>query len=392
VTLFDLLIVVVGVAAAVGGYRLGFLARAASWIGLGVGLYVAARILPAIVRGANLTNPISSLLLAVLVLVGVAFAGQALGLVVGARLHHALPTRAVRDLDRGVGAGIGALGVLVLLWLLLPVLAVVPGWPSVAVRTSSISHWVDSHFPQPPNTVQELRRLLSRDGFGQVFNGITSSPDAGTAPAAIPMTPAVQARVSASTVLVQGEACGRIQDGSGFAVATDTVVTNAHVVAGEGRGRTHVMLPNLSTRPATVVLFDPERDLAILHVSGLGESPLAIVTGHVNDVGAVFGHPGGQESIAIAPAKIVQDVTAVGQDLYDRKPTRRDVYVLAANLHPGDSGGPLVNPAGAVVGVAFAIAPDKQGTTAYALTSREVDAVLTAPRGSAFSTGPCLSG
>jgi len=97
VTLFDLLIVVVGVAAAVGGYRLGFLARAASWIGLGVGLYVSARILPAIVRGANLTNPVSSLLLAVLVLVGVAFAGQALGLVVGARLHHALPTRAVRS-------------------------------------------------------------------------------------------------------------------------------------------------------------------------------------------------------------------------------------------------------------------------------------------------------
>ena len=32
---------------------------------------------------------------------------------------------------------------------------------------------------------------------------------------------------------VQGEACGRIQEGSGFFVAGDVVVTNAHVVAGE---------------------------------------------------------------------------------------------------------------------------------------------------------------
>jgi S1-C subfamily serine protease len=63
---------------------------------------------------------------------------------------------------------------------------------------------------------------------------------------------------------------------------------------------------------------------------------------------------------------------------------------LAADLHPGDSGGPLVDPAGAVVGVAFAIAPDRPGT-AYALTSKELDAALAAPRLAAAATGACLA-
>ncbi|MDQ3462927.1 MAG: CvpA family protein, partial [Actinomycetota bacterium] len=43
--LFDGFILLVAVVAAVGGYRLGFLARALSWVGLGVGLYLTTRFL-----------------------------------------------------------------------------------------------------------------------------------------------------------------------------------------------------------------------------------------------------------------------------------------------------------------------------------------------------------
>jgi uncharacterized membrane protein required for colicin V production len=38
VNLLDLIIVVAAGAAAVGGYRMGFLRRAISWIGMGIGL------------------------------------------------------------------------------------------------------------------------------------------------------------------------------------------------------------------------------------------------------------------------------------------------------------------------------------------------------------------
>ena len=42
------------------------------------------------------------------------------------------------------------------------------------------------------------------------------------------------------------------------------------------------------------------------------------------------------------------------------------MLVLASDLAPGDSGSALVDPQGQVVGVAFAVAPDKPGV-AYAL-------------------------
>jgi S1-C subfamily serine protease len=83
-------------------------------------------------------------------------------------------------------------------------------------------------------------------------------------------------------------------------------------------------------------------------------------------------------------------VQAVGRDLYDQSQTRRDVFILAAALQPGDSGGALADASGSVVGVAFAIAPDRPGTS-YALTSAELRAVLSLPRASGVSTGPCLT-
>ncbi len=67
------------------------------------------------------------------------------------------------------------------------------------------------------------------------------------------------------------------------------------------------------------------------------------------------------------------------------------MFILASDLHPGDSGGPLVNPAGAVVGVAFAIDPSSPGTS-YALTTAELNAVLGKPRTAPVGTGPCLTG
>ncbi|MDQ1429134.1 MAG: hypothetical protein QOK39_2610 [Acidimicrobiaceae bacterium] len=386
----DVVIVAMAVAAAVGGYRLGFLARAISWIGLALGLYAGARFLPPIIRWLNLADPSTRLLVAFLVLIGGALAGQALGLLFGAQLHRALPIGPVREVDRGIGAGVGALGVLVALWLLLPSIAAVPGWPARAARSSSISGWVDSHFPRAPDALQVLRRLVGQDAFPQVFNSLHPAEALGAPPASAGISAAVDARVQAATVKVEGEACNRILDGSGFAVANDLIATNAHVVGGEGRGRTKVLRPDGSQLPAVVVVFDPNRDLALLRVSGLGETPLSRAVGTVGETGAVYGHPNGQDKLALAPALIAQNVTAVGRDLYDSHQISRDVYILSSVLHPGDSGAPLVNHDGAVLGVAFAIAPDRP-TTAYALASSELDGVLRQPMGAAVSTGPCLS-
>ncbi len=77
----------------------------------------------------------------------------------------------------------------------------------------------------------------------------------------------------------------------------------------------------------------------------------------------------------IAPARISQQLEAVGRDLYNTQSTTREVLILAAALAPGDSGAALVNGQGAVVGVAFAVAPDRPGTS-YALARSELADVL----------------
>jgi S1-C subfamily serine protease len=389
VNAFDLGVLVVAVLAALGGWRLGFVARVFSWLGLAAGLYVAARFLPRVVRVSHLSSSQSRLILAIVVLLGGAFIGQALGIWIGGLLHNILPFGPVRQLDRLVGAVVGVGGVLVALWLLLPALASAPGTPARLTANSVIARWVNDHGPRPPNTLESLRHLVGSDGFPQVFDALRPGAKVGAPPAADPITAALTSSVGTSTVKVEGEACDRIQDGSGWVVAPDLVVTNAHVVAGEGAGRTEVRLNSGATLGATVVLFDPNRDLALLSVPNLGLAALPVATGTAGEQGAVFGHPNGQDALAVQPATIAQEVTAVGQDLYDTHTTDRDVFILAASLAPGDSGGALVDQQGQVVGIAFAIAPD-QPNTAYALSTSELRAVLGQPHSSAVATGACL--
>ena len=277
------------------------------------------------------------------------------------------------------------------LWLFLPTLADVPGMPSRAARHSAIARFIDSTFPTPPDATQAVRRLVEQRGIPRVFDALRPAPDAGVPPVSSGLSPAVEEKVRLSTVKVIGEACSRIQEGSGFVAGQNVVVTNAHVVAGEAKTQV-IREPDKKRLTATVVSFDAARDLAVLVVEGLNVPALSRATAAVGDTGAVFGHPGGQEQIRAAPARISSQVTAQGKDIYDGGDSRRAVFILASTLHPGDSGGALVNQDGRVVGVAFAIAPDRPGT-AYALTGHELDAELTAfanaPKVKG-STGPCL--
>ena len=203
-----------------------------------------------------------------------------------------------------------------------------------------------------------------------------------------PLAPGVVSTVTASTVKVSGVACGVLVEGSGFSPAPDTIVTNAHVVAGVRNAQ--VQRPDGRRLPATVAAFDPDRDLAVLTVPGLGQPSLPIGTATVGGSGAVFGHPGGQVPVEVSPARVERRVDALVGNIYDQGPVRREVLVLASELDPGDSGAPLVNQSGAVVGVAFAISSWSRGT-AFAVAGEEMAPVLARPRTGAVSTGPCIA-
>lgn len=383
--LLDLLILALGVSAAIGGYRLGLVARALSWAGMALGIVVTARFLPNAVDAMKGPDPTGRLLIAVGVLLGGAFVGQAIGLVVGSKAHLAMPPGG-RPLDRAGGAVAGVVGVLVGVWLLLPTMGDVPGTIARQARTSTIAGVIATAAPEPPDALQTLRRLVGEGQFPRVFAGLDPAPDTGPPPASTGLSQQTLDAVAASTVRVEGPACGRIQEGSGFVVQPGVVVTNAHVVAGESR--TTLLERSGRRTGATVVHFDPERDLAVL-VADVRSAPLAIGRADVGDTGAVLGYPGGGP-LVVSPFRVSDDVTAVGKDLYDRHETRRQVLILASDLAPGDSGAALVDPSGQVVGVAFAIAQDRPGT-AYALDVDELQAALAAPRVAQADTGPCLS-
>lgn len=388
----DLVIIAGVVFAGVCGYRLGFVARALSWAGLAAGLVVAIRLIPDLMTALASATSRGRLLAVLAFVLGLGLLGQALGLAIGAIAHSRLSsTTAVQQGDRVAGAAVGAVGAVVFLWLLLPALASAPGWPARAAQGSTIAATIEDVAPDPPAPLQALGRMMAEEPYARVFDDSGDAPGAVGVPPQTSLTAAVDGRVRASVVRVEGEACDQIQDGTGFVVARDTVVTNAHVVAGERD--TSVFLPNGDKLAARVVRFDPRRDLSVLHVDGLGLATLRLGDGQAGTEGAVYGHPGGGP-LRPTPARIAEQIDARGTDIYRTTPTRRAVFVLASQLAPGDSGAPLVDLAGNVVGVAFAIDPGND-TTAYALTNDELRPVLAAvlaDSGATADTGSCLVG
>jgi S1-C subfamily serine protease len=387
VNLLDLLLVTMAISAAVVGYQLGLVARLISWIGFIGGLAMGVLALPPLIERLEDASQPSKVLVAVATLLGAALIGQGLALTVGSKLSVEVPEGPARQADKVGGAAAGIFGVLVPLWLLVPVLSAQRGWLAEQTYGSAVTREVHDLFPEPPDTMTALRRIVGDEVFPLVFGGLQRAPDLGPPPAASGLSQQVADQVVQSTVKVTGVACRRVQEGSGFVVQPGLVVTNAHVVAGEDD--TEVELADGSVRDAEVVAYDPGRDVAVLRVDGLDTAPLPLRDAEVGDVGGVFGHPGGGP-LEVSPFQVAEQIQAVGRDVYDRSRSERQVLVLASDLAPGDSGAALVDPQGQVVGLAFAVAPDKGGV-AYALALEEVRAVLAGNLSFEVDTGDCLA-
>lgn len=385
----DLVVLVLGVGAGFGGWRLGFAARVLAWAGVAVGLAIGVHFVPRIVTVFGGTHAADRASIAMLFLVLVAIVGQTFGLLLGGLVHRLSPgPRALPKWDRVAGAAIGAIGVLALLWMVIPSLATAQGWPARMVRGSTIVAAIQRWAPAQPSRFSAWGRAISDAPYPSALGTLQSPPNPGVPPST-ELSPDTDARVRASTLKVAGQACNSIQEGSGWVAAPGIVVTNAHVVAGEHN--TTVLNSTARAFPATVIAFDPVRDVAVLSIAHLGARPLAMRTGAVGDVGAVYGHPGGG-ALQATPARIGDEILAVGTDIYRTASSRRHVYVVAARLAPGDSGGALVDTHGDVIGMAFAIDPGRSAT-AYALTNVEVQAVLEKVQGQApkpVATGHCL--
>jgi S1-C subfamily serine protease len=356
-----------------------------SWIGLGLGLFLAVLALPGVLDAVDAGSDALALALVLLVVAAGALLGQALGLVVGARLRPGGASGVARPVDGALGAVAGVAGLLAVVWLLLPILGDTTGGVAAEVHGSWVARQLDARLPEPPDAVQALRSVVGEDRFPQVFDALRPTPALGPPPASTGLDQATAVSVARSVVRVEGLACRKVQNGSGFVVGDDLVVTNAHVVAGERA--TEVELDDGEVVAAQVVAFDPGRDLALLAVPGLDRPALPLADADAGARGGVFGHPAGAP-LRVAPFEVSRRIAATGRDIYGTDVTERDVLEVAASLQPGDSGAALVAPDGTAVGVAFAIARDRGGV-AYALATSELEAVLDEPRGP-VDTGACL--
>ena len=376
-----------GLLVAIGsGWRAGLLARGAMWLGFALGLLAAAWTVPMVLDLVPDAIATTRFVIALSTLAAtVTIVASTLGHL-GRNLGRRVATTAVAPADHVLGAVTGAAVVLLGAWLLFPVVAEMPGIPGRQAAESLSSRLLAEHVPPPPDVSRTMRQLVAGSRFPEVIAELGPVRSAGPPPESVDIDEEVLARATAATVRVTARGCGARSDGSGVTIAGGLVLTNAHVVAGSER--VEVRRPDGAVRPGRVVAFDPKRDLALMEVADLEQRPLPLGLASPGDEVAVIGYPGGQPDPRVAAVRIQQRRTAIGKDIHQRAETEREVLFLSAALRQGDSGAPVVDHEGQVVGLVFAVSPDRP-SSAYALDRTEIDAILVAPRVTG-ATGQCL--
>jgi len=385
--LVDVALIVVIVGAVISGFNVGFVARFLGWIGVVLGLVAATMTVPFIL-GYLTTDDHGIRLFVGLATTGLTVAVSAFILgAIGGTVRRTVIASPLAALDRVVGAVASLVVAVTVVWLFIPAAADVPGAVSQQVRTSRIVATIDSATPEPPDAVRALQRLVDTSRFPEVFSSLAPTPPIAPAPEDVALDDATLAQVVAASAHVRASGCrAGGYDGSSFVIDDGLMMTNAHVVAGSSE--VYVTFPDGSRYEATVVIFDPDRDLAVLAVENATVRPLPIATDPTSDEGAVVGYPGGQRSPRVAAARFERDISAAGRDIYGESAVTRQVRVLSANLERGDSGSPVVDGDGSVVGTVFAVSPD-QPEVAYALHPDEMRQVLAAHHRPG-ETGRCM--
>ncbi len=385
----DVILLLLVLAYAVSGYWQGFISGAFATAGLLAGGLVGVLLAPIILGDAAPSVWVS--LGALFIVLLTASFGQAVLQYAGSRIRDRITWQPVRALDAVGGAALSVVAVLVVGWALgvavsgarLPVV-------SEQVRSSTILARVDSVMPdQAVQALNSFNDVVGSSFFPRYLEPFAPERiiEVKAPPPGIARRPAVVA-AGPSVLKVRGQnVCGRGVEGTGFLYSPTRVMTNAHVIAGVPNPQ---VIVDDEPVDATTVYYNPDLDVAVLAVEGLGLPFLSFDrTGEQGDPGAVLGFP--QDGpFDVQGARIRAEQRLRSPNIYGSDTVIREVFSLRSLIRPGNSGGPMVSRDGEVLGVVFAASVTDQAT-GYALTANQVAeaAARGIANGREVSTGPC---
>lgn len=384
----DIVVLLLLVVALIVGFQRGLLASLGTLVGLGIGAVAAYWLIPLVTAVVPWPEwrALAAIVATVVLLTGCA----ALGSAAGAALRRGVDRTPLRGVDRVLGGGLTLVAAALAVSLVGSGLAAT-GTPivSTAIASSRVLTVIEDFVPRPLQAgLAELRGAVLGDAIPTLGGLLLPGTAAVEPPVRLDDPQLTEAAASVARITGVAYACGISSSGSGFVIAQDRVVTNAHVVAGVDQPI--VELPGREARDGQVVYFDPIGDIAVIAVDDLDAEPLEVVPVLApGSAAAVQGYPHGGPFESMSAAVLAIGMVPV-PDIYDDSSNPREIYTLDANVRPGNSGGPVLTAAGDVAGLVFARGGDDE-SRGYASTSTELAPIVAGASGwrSPVSSGTC---
>ena len=388
----DIAVIGVALIAAISGWRSGALGSLMSFVGVVLGAVAGVMLAPHIV--SHVHSQRGKLFTALFLILALVVIGEIAGVVLGRAVRGSIRSGPVRVIDSFIGVALQLVVVLVAAWLLgSPLTSSNQQNLAAAARGSKVITEVDKYAPEWLRTVpKRMSALLSTSGLPDVLEPAATPIQVVDPPDPSLADSLVVSKSAPSVVKIRGvaTACQKVLEGTGFVIAPNRVMSNAHVVAGsesvtvEAEGKKY---------DATVVSYDPNADISILDVPNLPQQPLVFAEepAKTGTDAVVLGYPGGGEFVA-TPARVREIIELSGPDIYKTTTVNREVYTIRGLVRQGNSGGPMINRAGQVIGVVFGAAVD-DNDTGFVMTTDEVSRQLAKIGNTAkVPTGACVNG
>ena len=392
----DLLIVSLALIFGWIGFRRGILRTILSIVGLFVGGFVASVSLPYL---QNLISNYSFLLRPTLSFSFIIF-GASLGMfifgTIGGFLRVVLlPLPFLKAIDSLIGLVLALLAVFAVSLTVANAAKVIPNKTiKESFARSIVIKELEIYTPSNlRNYFIQIQESITNSPMPEVFQSLVESRFVANK---LDENTEIPESVKASTnsiVRIDGiaQTCSAAMTGTGFIVANERIITNAHVVAGVEEPVISQINSDLQLQ-GKVVYMDRQKDVAVLFVPGLsGERLTFIGPVTANELGFVIGYPNGG-SLRTNAVSISSEFESLGSDIDGKGQVKREVIVFGGDIKPGNSGGPLLNTQGQVLGMVFA-ADAQNKNTGYALAPQEMVEIISDSKDKieAINTGSCAT-